>query len=428
MKHKLLLLEIKQYCRQLPRTILMSLILIGLSFLVCFSASKLLYAKEPLLMAKVGIVTDDPENVYLDFILQIMQSNENVKEHIEFVFLSPTEAGEALLAGEIIAVLEFPQDAVEGILNGTNSPIVVRFGNQNDVTAVILGEITNILGSLLSSAQAGTYTASDVFVARDARALLPEAFRQIDSINFSYVLDREDLFTSSPVSFEGTSSILLYYIASMVLLLLLLCGVGNLNILHFDENTFAEVLRIRGITTGRYYAVRFLSYTLYLFACLLVLYLGAIPFTGLLSARIPEIMPLEFTFAVIPVLFLLSIFLCAYTQFLSAISPTPAMCLLFFFLLSIGMMICSGGFLPLAFLPEKLRRLAPLLPTYELHQILIGLLSGQNPGRWFAFASEVNLSGSLLMNPVPGILVLLIDSLLLYFGGLGALKLRLKNS
>lgn len=396
MKHKLFLLDLKQYIKQLPKMILMSLVLLGLLGSVCFGAVKLLYANEPVLKASVAILTEDSENVYLNFILQIMQTNENVKEHISFEFMEADTAKAKLNNGEVIAILEFPPNAVEGILNGTNEPIRVIFGKQSDITAIILSEVTTIIGSLLSSAQAGTYTTSRIYTGFDARTLLAEAFSQVDNINFSYVLDRQDLFISTPVSFGTTNSITIYYISALLMALLLFSHSGYSQILHFENNAFFQYCKAYGITTAKHYFLRFLSYTLYITLCLFLLYLLSIPFSGYLYEQGYGLLPISFSLQALPVLFIISIFLSSFALITTALSPTPSMCLLFSMILSGLFMYLGGSILPTAFLPKPLRISAVFVPTYELHQVLIHILSGRDINILRLMSAENGITQSIL--------------------------------
>lgn len=375
---KLFVLEFKKYIKQLPIATLLSAILILIIGIACFVVSNTLYAKEPLIQSTVAIVTEEPEDVYLDFILQIMKNNEVAGESLNFEFYDAESAKADLQNGKILAILDFPEHAVEGILNGVNSPISVIYGDKKDITSIILYEVTNTLGNLLSSAQAGTYATSEVYLYEDARNLLGNAFEKVDFLNFGYVLDRERTFTVESVSFGNTSSIGLFYFVSDIVFLLVMLGGSYNHLLCFDHSAFYDYSESRGISKFSYLWIRFLSYGSFLSLILVISYSLLALLSKYNSNFSNTLGQIHFTASHLLLILLIGFFLSAYMIFLSNISASSSLNTMFIFVFGIILLICSGSIIPSAFLPTPLRKIGTLTPTYALHNLLLTMLQSSN--------------------------------------------------
>ncbi|MGN0347797.1 MAG: ABC transporter permease [Lachnospiraceae bacterium] len=383
MKRKLFGFTLKKILYQLPAVFFLSLLLIALLGTAAVCAQKILYAGQPLVRASVAIVTPDPDDMYFKFAINMLENMESTAESLEFHLCNTEKEGYRLLdQGRIIALIVFPENAINSILTGENIPIQVVFDSRNELSASVLAELTAAGTRLLSSAQAGTYTTSRLYYTYETEQELNEAYNDVDLLNFSYCLYRQELFHRTPISFGGTENTIIYYASSALLLFLLLFGSAFLQTLSSGSVAFCDKLKCYGITPFSHLSIRFFGYFLCLFAGgNLFLFLGGQILKhlqkGAKEDSVLQMLSFEYNSVTFLCLFVFALFLATYFFFIQAICHEKNAAVLLFFLLSSGLMLISGSIIPLAFFPEIIRSVAPVLPTYHFQLLLSGLLEGK---------------------------------------------------
>ncbi|MBP3297627.1 MAG: ABC transporter permease, partial [Lachnospiraceae bacterium] len=268
---------------------------------------------------------------------------------------------------DVIAVMLFPDDVVNGIMWGRNDPIEIRFSDTDALSSVFLSELTRSGALMLSAAQADTYSATDLYYQLGVQDSLYDAYNDIDMMNFSYVLSREKLFTASE-----TLPVFLSYIASALLLFLFFSSTAFAPALRMEDRAFTDLLFSGKALSAGYLAVRFLANWLVMFLFSAVCCIAA--------SLVPEL-PFDLSVSVdaqtLLQLLLISGVLSAFALFLHQASGSAPVSVLLQLTLSVGMLFCSGGILPAAFLPSGLLRVGTLLPTAPLSADLLQLLTGE---------------------------------------------------
>lgn len=373
----------KKILRQLPAVFFLSLILIALLGTAAVCAQKILYAGQPLVRASVAIVTPEPDDMYFKFAINMLENMESTAESLEFHLCDTEKEGYRLLdQGRIIALIVFPENAINSILTGENIPIQVIFDSRNELSASVLAELTTAGTRLLSSAQAGTYTTSRLYYTYGAEQELNQAYDDVDLVNFSYCLYRQELFNQTPISFGGTENTVIYYASSALLLFLLLLGSAFLQALSSGDVAFCDKLKCYNITPFSHFIVRFFGYFLFLFAGGNLLFFLGEPILKHFQKEAGEdsvlqILSLEYNSVTFLCLLLFALFLATYFFFIQAICREKNAAVLLFFLLSSGLMLIAGNIIPLAFFPETIRNIAPVLPTYHFQLLLTGIFEGK---------------------------------------------------
>lgn len=367
MKSTLLLwkLEWKHTLKLWPGMLLEAVVIIGLLAAVAFGAGKLLYQDSPMIQITIGVVEEE-ENPVTDLMLQYIQSMESISETCTFQLMAEEEAFSLLQEQKIAAVLVLPGQLVEGILNGENAPVQVYFPENAGMESALLKLLTDAGVDMLQVAQAEIYGIYDTAKEFDALEHLSVLEADINQKNLAFALDRMALFTAKNVSATGGLTIVQYYIASGMVLFLLLLGMACYPLMQPYTSVMSGQLARCGIGTFRQcfgkWMCGFCSLTL-----------GAI---GIL-ALIPSEWSPGFKMQQIAVILLLTACVTAFVFFIFQLANSGVTAILALFFLTIVMMYCSGGFLPAVFLPETIQKIGNILPTSYLMQAVGSLYTGE---------------------------------------------------
>lgn len=364
---RLFCMELKKNLRMLPFVILSAVAAALFISLFVSLLSKSLYEEGSLARANVALVTNDAENDYMQKAIRYIGNMDSTSLALDFEIMPEEDAMRALQKHEVIAVMFFPDDVISGILYGRNEPIEIRFSDTDALSSVFLSELTRSGAKMLSAAQADTYSAYELYCSLGAEDQLGNAYDDIDLMNFSFVLSREKLFTASE-----TLPVFLSYIASAILLFLFFSSTAFAPALKAENSAFTDLLFSGRSLPPAYLAVRFLANWLVLFVFTLLCYLGA-----LLIPELPFDIALSFGGQHLLILLLLSGVLAAFALFLHQAGGSAPVAILLQLTLSVVMLFFSGGILPAAFLPQRIRQMGTWFPTTPLSQDLLVLLTGE---------------------------------------------------
>ncbi len=365
---RLFVLELKKNLRMLPFVVLSAVAAALFISLFVSLLSESLYSRESLARATVAVVTNDADNEYMDKAIRYISNMNSISLALDFEEMPEEDALRALKKHDVIAVMLFPEDVVNGILYGRNDPIEIRFSDTDALSSVFLSELTRSGASMLSSAQADTYSATDLYYSVNAEAELYDAYNDIDLMNFDYVLSREKMFTASE-----TLPVFLSYIASAVLLFLCFSSSAFAPALKLEDRSFYDLWFSGRFVSAAYLFIRFLANWLILF----VFSLGCLIGASLLK-ELPFDIVLSVDGASVLCLLLVSGVISAFALFLHQASGSAPVAVLLQLTLSVVMLFLSGGILPSAFLPSGIRRIGAFLPTTPLSSSLLTLLSGES--------------------------------------------------
>lgn len=362
---RLFRMELKKNLRMLPFVFLSALAAALFLSLFIRLLSNSLYEEGSLARATVALVTNDTEDEYMKMALRYISNMNSTSLALDFEVMEKEKAMRALQKHDVIAVMLFPDDVVNGIMWGRNDPIEIRFSDTDALSSVFLSELTRSGAMMLSAAQADSYSAAELYYDLGAEDALYDAYNDIDMMNFSYVLPREKLFTASE-----TLPVFLSYIASALLLFLFFSSSAFAPALRTEDRAFTDLLFSGKAVHFGYLAVRFLANWLVLslfslVCCCIASRIPKLPFEIYVSLNGPAIL----------CLLLISGVLSAFALFLHQASGSAPVSVLLQLTLSVGMLFCSGGILPAAFLPAGLLRFGALLPSAPLSSNLLALLT-----------------------------------------------------
>ncbi|MBO5208461.1 MAG: ABC transporter permease [Lachnospiraceae bacterium] len=392
MKSTLLLwkIEWKHTLKCLPGMLLEAILIVSILAGIAFGAGKLLYQDEPMIQITIGVVEEE-ENPMTDLMLQYIQSMESISETCQFRLMSKEEAFSLLQEQKLAAVLVLPNQLVEGILTGENTPVQVYFPENAGIESALLKELTDAGVGMLQVAQAEIYGIYDTAKEFGALENLSVLEADINQKNLAFALDRLAIFQTESVSATGGLTVVQYYIASGIILFLLLLGMACYPMMQPYTSVMSGQLSRQGIGVGKQCFGKWLcgfSSLVIGFAgtivCLIVIIgvagmwndsLASAENSGLVStvssgSASEEISNylVEFGWQQFGIILLIIACIATFVFFIFQLANSGVTAILALFFLSIVMMYCSGGFLPSVFLPEAIQNIGKILPTTYLIQ------------------------------------------------------------
>lgn len=364
---KYCLYQLKRALRHGPQMLLGAIVLALLAGTIAFCTIKEMDDTGTSVSVPVAVVIEDQTDL-MNLLLSFLSDMQSTEKHFVFRVMTETNAYHALENGSVAAVMLVPKDVISGIMDGTNLHVQVLLSEKNALAAILLQELSAAGAKTLSAAQAGTYAMTTLYRRINRTDALSDAYTALDLRNLSYALARGDLFRTVRANATGEESVLIYYLASGILLFLLLFGICYLS--FYQKSTAACQAKERAcgigyptVLLGRFGSI--LLYQLILFL-LLTAFMPFLAQSYLLSAT-DCLHMLMFGAAI---LFSVS----AFFFFLYELIPVPGYAMVLLFLLSILMMLVSGCFVPNAFLPAWCRRIAAFLPVRFWMQTLFSIL------------------------------------------------------
>lgn len=374
MKSTLLLwkLEWKHTLKLLPGMLLEAILLICILAGVAYGAGKLIYQNSPIIEITIGVVEEE-ENPITDLMLQYIQSMESVSETCRFQLMSKEEAFSLLEEQKLAAVLVLPSQLVEGILTGENAPVKVYFPEGAGMESALLKELTDAGVGMLRVAQAEIYGIYDTAQAFDALEDLSVLEADINQKNLAFALDRLALFQAEKVSATGGLTVVQYYIASGMILFLLLLGMACCPMMQPYTTVMSGQLSRQGIGVvkqcfGKWmcgFGSLVIGFTCTIIFAILIILIAGVENNSFVHKTISEwLSKVGLQQAGIILLIIVCVTTFVFLVFQIANSGVTAILALFF--LSIVMVYCSGVFLPPVFLPETVQAIGKILPTTYL--------------------------------------------------------------
>lgn len=361
---KLLKLESRKALRCLPVFFAALVIFGALIGIIYGSLSRSLYEGEAIARATVGVVTDESDSRYIDMLIDYLSGMESAAFALDFEMMEEDYAMNALNRGNLVAVLLLPEDTINGILNGENYPVEVVFSKEQNLSNVFLYELTHAGMKLLSSAQASTYAAAELYVKADKYDELWGAYNDIDLLNFSYVLSREKLFFT-----EDTLPAIYTYAATAMILLISFSHICFAPALKREDNGFYALLFSDRTTPLLYLTVKYVVNSLLYFVLLLC---GILVFS-----KAGNDFNIYFDAENVLMILLCSCLVTSIGLFLEQLF-TEAGAIMAQIILSIAMLFLCGAILPSAFLPAFLQKMGNIMPFAPLHQNLAFFLNGNS--------------------------------------------------
>ncbi len=353
-----ILLEFKKIIHAFPQILTGSMVLSIIIGTIAFCGVKLLYPDSDFDTIKIDIVLSENSSSSAS-VIDLVRNMQSTKDMFTFQIADKETAYADLAMEKAVAVMIVPDNMIEQILDGTNSPIQIVFAKSSSLSTLLLQELTRAGAKILSSAQADIYTITDLYVAEGLQAYLQESYDAINRTNLRYALARDRIFQIKSTSATGTVSVITYYSASAVLLILFLSGSVCSTFLTNEPKAFLQQIKAIRIPSYFIILIQWLcTFLIYYIICILIFLLMSVlnhttyPVTA--SSHIPLLS-----------CSILIAFISSYTVMIYRITPTTATGILVLTISSLLFLFLSGAFIPTAFFPNSLTWISMHLPTTD---------------------------------------------------------------
>lgn len=386
-----LYMEIKKTLRMFPRMFLQAVLLIFLIGMIAVAGVKSM-EKDPLALSVEIAVVVREDNVMTRMALGYVESMESVSQLCRFRQTTEEEGFRMLEAGEAAALILLPEQLVEGIMNGANPTVDIYFPEHAGLEAMLFRELTEAGEGMLRVAQAQIYGAGDTARAFGLTGQLSGMEAEIDSYNLALALDRLALYDTRNVAVFGSMNVLQFYLASGMVLFLLLAGMAMYPVLQQEPPAFRRQLERQGTGKGWQCFCQWICGVLCMGAIWGVLWavmkLAAeriFPAMGDAPDAAAGILTGHFVtgggilyhvgsragFALLIVLTATT-----FLYLLHSLAGSRTGGILLVFVCSVTMVYLSGGLVPSVFLPEAMQKVGARLPAAYLIQAAGAILSG----------------------------------------------------
>lgn len=312
----------------------------------------------------IGIVgnTDDP---YISVGVEAIKNYDSSRFYLEVLQFNEKEAREALQKREISGYLYIPDGYVKNIFKGKNNPAkYITPKTPDGFGSIVAGEVADIASYVVTESQAGMYSMQRVSDDFD----LPGKSKNFNKLMLSYVnviLARSDVVDVEELGLLDELSTGGYYIAGMIIFLLLLWGISCSKLFNSRKLSLSSVLKASNMQVERQIFCEYLSFltitvlTMLLFAVLSGIVISFNNFgirelsgEGLMSSIL-------FVVRILPAVMLVTIM----QSFVYEIIPGETGSVLALFLISVGLGYLSGCFYPNYFFPDTVEKIAAILPV-----------------------------------------------------------------
>lgn len=352
------LIQQKTAFRHIPKLLLCILCFALLFAGFSFAGSKLLYNSDrQVKKVNIALVSED-DNPMVDLALKYVNNLDSVDSVCSFYVTDRENAYKALADNNVYAVAILPENFINDIMNGTNTPAEIILQENAGADIILFETLANAAAYALKTAQAGIYAGIDII---DKYELMDSRGKIVNDLNELYInlaLRRALLFDEDTVSATNELSLATYFGASATVLLLLISCIGCSSFCKNNTHRISLLIKRHGIGEFAQVVLQCLA----LSVCYFVIFV--IPFLLFEFLYLEEAV-LNVLFKALPVFFILIFSICSFSLFLFRIAKTPQTGILLLFALSIVMMFFSGGILPTPFLPSFVRNIGSFLPSAQ---------------------------------------------------------------
>jgi len=370
----LLWFQIKAAFKSLPKLICATLIFAALVVLVGFCGTKLLTNSKSSDKMDIAVVLPQDGDSYTSLAFSFLSEIETIKNICTFKQMSKESAYEGLRNGTIYAVILVPDDFINHIIDGTNTPANIIFPRSGISTkSMLFRTLVNSGVTDIGAAQAGIYAVDDVCIDYKIKDGVVKSEEFLNEAYFSYALDRSIYFKTNTISATGNLTITKYYICSGIVLLLLLSGISCSDLLKRENNALSTSLKRRRIPVFLLFLFKIIGVTLVFFSLLIFAYLMMV----LAQIRFPVIhnVLIYLNFTSFISLFLLIFGVFSLVLFIFQFANSQSLGVLILFTFSTLMLFISGGFIPSSLLPEAVQKIGLFLPTTYFIKLCGGIIT-----------------------------------------------------
>ncbi len=327
---------------------------------------------------RLGIINHD-ESIYSDMLLSYFNGSETFSSLISVTAGEEKEVKSAFDQGDLDIYLEIPKDFAMNLIRLEHSPINVTINISDTTKAILFQNVLKSYEKYIASVEANAVGLYEI-MEQDGmdQELIDETNRKV-SIDFIFTtLGKEEFFSFEPLDQYPTTTLILYYVISLLIMALLYSGlyIGFQILREMKQGTFT---RLRTTRTPLYQ---------FLIAKMVIL-ITILTITTVIALSI-----ISKPITIMQVLFSLSIvmFSICLSVLLSSLFNTTQRFVLAGNLLFFCFIVIGGGIIPMQFLPQSMVNLAKITPNYYMLKGILYMNQGQTDKIGFIMASFIGIS------------------------------------
>lgn len=217
-------LELKRACKRLPHIYAGAIALFFLLGAIALLSSRTLYGDAVSGRIAVGVVLPE-QDVLAEKVVGMVSSLGSVKSLCDFEFVDRAAGLEQLNSGELYALMEIPEEFVQDIMDGTNTPVQILLPSGTGLEGRIFRELTDAGARTLGASQAGIYAGGDLCRLYGMESSIGQLEADLNTIYLSYSLPRGDYFRHRTERATEDVDTMQFYGISAFVLYLFLCAI-----------------------------------------------------------------------------------------------------------------------------------------------------------------------------------------------------------
>lgn len=340
----------------LPRILLCTLILSGVVLAVGIFGNKMMSTDNKAISADIDVVL--PQNdvevllayqlyVNMDSISSVAVCRPTFDEAVAFMHMRE---------GDSAGIAIIPFGFVDGILNGTNVPARFILPHNAGIETMMFCSVINAGIKSLAYVQSAIYAITDVIIEKKlGNDALNNATDYLNDINIEYAEKRSSFYNHISLSSTGENGVSAFYLASGIVLLMILCGLSVVSIFSENPPAILDAMKTNRISKGYIRFGEYFSIGL-IFTILFVI-------VDFVAGHFVDKSNFKISFSGIMAFVILAYSVVAFIMFICMITDRGLISTLVIFLLAIVMIYASGRILPSVFLPDTVADIGAFMPT-----------------------------------------------------------------
>ncbi len=357
--------QLKRALLLFPSVLLITAITLGCIAVTAFTIAQKNSNSEDKKRITIGLVGNSDDR-YLNVGIQALKNMDDTRYSIEFKDMEKDEAERSLEKRQISGYIFIPEDFIDDIKYGINTPAQYRtLKNRQGFSEILMNEVALIISDIVTEAQNGSYSAHAVVDEYKIKGATWRKMVKLDAKYIKYALERHDTYKLEYIGMKDRLSFGGYYVCGLFVFFLLVWGISCNKVLSVKNYGLSRLLRGRGVKTT--YQV-FCEYASFFIISLLVILLLAVVF-GIVCyynsfgirelENIDVLTAVAFVVKAIPVIAMITMMhMMIYEIFTGTVSA-----ILMQFIISICLGYISGCFYPNSFFPESIQTLVEYLPS-----------------------------------------------------------------
>lgn len=366
-------LQWKRIARYLPGAVCVTLILMSGLLLGYGTMTASLDTSADNQKIQVAICGDVDDPI-MQMGLATITALDSTKYSIDIMVMEEAEASRMLEQGDIAAYAVVPKGFMEHAMSGHLIPLrMITTAGAASLVSIFKDEVTKVIVTMVVEAQKGVFGLMDGFQEYD----IPYQQKLVDGLAFEYVdliLCRGDAYTLEELGIADSLSFSEYLLCGLTVLLVLLACLPFVPLMIRRDPALSQMLHSKGKPVWMQavcsYAALFLGLVAVFAILLSAIYIAA----GVLAPDVQLELPLgSVCVNMLPVLMMAA----AMSFLLCSLSSDLISGVLLQFFVTAAMCFVSGCMYPVYFFPERVQRLAALLPTGIARSQLACIITGE---------------------------------------------------